>query len=134
MSIDPYAPPAAPDALPAPAPPPVDLNDVFSRPAAANPPPGYPPIGAAIAKRARAVSTPQPWNGPSVDGYAQSIYESERRAAKSKNITLGLILVVVGIIVTAATYDSASRSGGTYIIAWGPMVFGAIRLIKGLAS
>ena len=135
MSIDPYAPPADPHASPAPAaPPPVDLNDVFSRPAAPNPPTGYPPIGATIARRARAVSTPQPWNGPSGDAFAQSMYESDRRAAKSKNIVLGLILLVVGTIVTVATYDSASRQGGTYIIAWGPMVFGAIRLIKGLAA
>jgi hypothetical protein len=131
MSIDPYAPPAEPTAAPAPAAP-VDLNDVFRRPAAANP--GSPPIGAAIAKRARPVSMPQPWTDPSGDAYARSIYESERRAARSKNITLGLILLVVGIVVTAATYDSASRQGGTYIIAWGPMVFGAIRLFKGLAS
>jgi hypothetical protein len=133
MSIDPYAPPAEPTAAPAP-PAPVDLNDVFSRPAAANPAPGYPPIGATIAKRARPVSAPQPFNDPSVDSFARSMYESERRAARSKNITFGLILVVVGIIVTAVTYDSASRQGGTYIIAWGPMVFGAIRLFKGLAS
>ena len=139
MSIDPYAPPAEPTAAPTAPPAPVDLNDVFSRPAAANPPPGYPPpgyppIGATIAKRARPVSAPQPFNDPSVDSFARSMYESERRAAKSKNITFGLILVVVGIIVTAVTYDSASRQGGTYIIAWGPMVFGAIRLFKGLAS
>ena len=61
-------------------------------------------------------------------------YEAERRAAKSRNIAIGLVLLVIGIIVTAVTYDSASREGGTYIIAWGPMVFGAIRLFKGLAG
>jgi hypothetical protein len=61
-------------------------------------------------------------------------YEADRRAAKSKNIAIGLVLLVIGIIVTAVTYDSASREGGTYIVAWGPMVFGAIRLFKGLAG
>jgi hypothetical protein len=99
----------------------------------APPPPGYPPIGAAIAQRARAISTP-PWEPPSGDAFAASIYEQERRAKKSRDITLGAILLVIGIIVTAATYDSASREGGTYIVAWGPMVYGAIRLIKGLAA
>ncbi|HSN26735.1 MAG TPA: hypothetical protein VLT45_10630 [Kofleriaceae bacterium] len=115
---------------------PADLNDVFRRPAAAPPPAGYPPIGAAIAQRARPVSAPPPFNGPSGDGFAQSIYESERQAARSRNITVGLILLVIGIAVTAFTYDSASSSpsGGTYIVAWGPMVFGAIRLFKGLAG
>ena len=117
---------------------PADLNDVFKRPAASPPPaaPGYPPIGAAIASRARPVSAPPPFNGPSGDGFAQSIYESERQAARSRNITIGLIMLVIGIIITAVTYDSASSSpnGGTYIVAWGPMVFGAIRLFKGLAG
>jgi hypothetical protein len=138
MSFDPYAPPADPTASPggpaapvAPAPP-ADLNAVFSRPAA--PAPGYPPIGANIAARARAVSTPPPWNGPEGAAFAQSMYEQQRAAARSKNITYGLILLVVGIIVTAFTYSSASQEGGTYIVAWGPMVYGAIRLFKGLAS
>ena len=112
---------------------PNDLNDVYKRPAA-DPAPGYPPIGAAIAQRARAISTPPPWNGPSGEAFAASIYEQERRDKKSRDIALGAILLVVGILVTAFTYDSASQQGGTYIIAWGPMVFGAIRLFKGLAS
>ena len=139
MSMDPFAPPAADPtatpAAPASPPPPADLNAVFSRPAAPSAPaPGYPPIGANIAARARAVSTPPPWNGPEGAAFAQSMYEEQRRAARSKNITFGLILLVVGIVVTAVTYDSASQEGGTYIVAWGPMVYGAIRLFKGLAS
>ena len=117
---------------------PTDLNELYKRPAAppSSPAPGYPPIGAAIAQRARPVSAPPPFNGPSGDGFAQSIYESERQSARSKNITVGLIMLVIGIIITAVTYDSASSSpsGGTYIVAWGPLVFGAIRLFKGLAG
>lgn len=112
---------------------PSDLNDVFKRPAA-DPAPGYPPIGATIANRARAITTPPPWNPPSGDAFAASIYEQERRAKRSRDITFGAILLIVGIIITAATYDSASREGGTYIVAWGPMVYGAIRLFKGLAA
>lgn len=138
MSFDPYAPPADPTAGPAgPAapvalPPPADLDAVFSRPAA--PAPGYPPIGANIAARARAVSTPPPWTGPDGAAFAHSMYEQQRAAARSKNIMFGLILLIVGIVVTAVAYSSASHEGGTYIVAWGPMVYGAIRLFKGLAS
>ena len=113
--------------------PPKDLNDVFARPAAR--PAAAPPLVGAGMTRARAVSTPPPWNGPeSPDAFAKSIYESERQAARSRNVMVGLLLLVVGIIVTAVTYDSASQQGGTYIIAWGPMVFGALRLFKGLAG
>ncbi|MEP6861219.1 MAG: hypothetical protein ABJE66_11385 [Deltaproteobacteria bacterium] len=131
MSLDPYAPPPADPSAP---PPPADLDEVFSRSAARSPAPGYPPIGANIAARARPISMPPPWTGPDAAGFAPSAYEAERRAAKAKNITFGLVLLVVGIIVTAVTFDSASQQGGTYIIAWGPMVYGAIRLIKGLAA
>lgn len=31
------------------------------------------------------------------------------------------------------TYDSASRQGGTYIVALGPIIVGAIRIFRGLA-
>ena len=133
MSLDPFAPPppAEPTSTPSA---PADLNAVFSRPAAPAPAPGYPPIGANIAARARPISTPPPWPGPDGAAFAQSMYEAERRAAKSKNIMFGLILLVVGLVVTAVTYDSASQEGGTYIIAWGPMVYGGIRLFKGLLA
>lgn len=40
---------------------------------------------------------------------------------------------MVGIVVTAATYGSASTQGGTYIIAYGPIIFGVIHIIRGLA-
>ena len=63
-----------------------------------------------------------------------ALAESERRAAKTRDITIGLILLVVGLLITFGTYDSASQSGGTYIIAYGPMIVGAIRLFKGLAA
>jgi hypothetical protein len=46
----------------------------------------------------------------------------------------GLILLIGGLVLTVATYSSASQQGGTYIIAYGPMIVGAIRLIRGLAG
>jgi hypothetical protein len=42
--------------------------------------------------------------------------------------------MVLGIIVTIGTYSSVSVSGGTYIIAYGPIIFGFIRLVRGLTS
>ena len=46
-------------------------------------------------------------------------------------IGLGLLLLAVGILLTVGTY-SAAKGGGTYVLAWGPMVYGAITLVRGL--
>ena len=51
----------------------------------------------------------------------------------SGDIALGLVLIVVGILITAVTYGSASTSGGTYIVAYGPIIVGVIKLFRGLA-
>jgi hypothetical protein len=80
------------------------------------------------------VAAPPAWQPPSGDAFAQSMYEASRRNAARSNILYGSLLLIAGILVTAITYDSASRSGGTYVLAWGPIVFGAIRIFKGLAS
>ena len=71
---------------------------------------------------------------PDVAQLAVDNYEAERRSRKSKDIVFGLILLVVGLALTLGTYDSASRSGGTYIIAYGPMIVGVIKLFRGLAG
>lgn len=68
---------------------------------------------------------------------AEDLLEQERalvREAKkgaAKSIWIGLGLVILGIVITAATYGAAS-DGGTYFFAWGPMLFGAIYFIGGL--
>lgn len=49
------------------------------------------------------------------------------------DIILGIILIVVGIAITAITHENASRAGGTYIVAFGPIIVGVIRLFRGLA-
>lgn len=49
------------------------------------------------------------------------------------NIALGAIICVVGILVTVFSYSAAS-GGGTYVVAWGAIVFGAIRMFKGFAQ
>jgi hypothetical protein len=40
-------------------------------------------------------------------------------------LCVGLCLVIGGIVITAVSYGSASDSGGTYVVLWGPVVFGA---------
>jgi hypothetical protein len=51
-------------------------------------------------------------------------------------IVIGIAFLVGGIIVTAVTYHDAStsQSGGTYIVAWGPIAFGLIALVRGVRA
>jgi hypothetical protein len=60
--------------------------------------------------------------------------DAERRSRKNHDLVLGSVLLGLGLLITLVTYDSASTSGGTYVIAYGPMVVGAIRLFRGLAA
>jgi len=58
--------------------------------------------------------------------------EAVNNAAKRTMIIGGLVFVV-GSIVTISTYTSAS-GGGTYVIAWGAIIFGAIQFFRGLSA
>ena len=46
----------------------------------------------------------------------------------------GGLTCTVGTLVTIATYSSATESGGYFVIAWGAIVFGAIRFFTGLSE
>jgi uncharacterized membrane protein len=58
----------------------------------------------------------------------------ERRSHANSQLGIGVLLLLVGIVITAATYGSASAGGGTYIIAYGPMIVGVIKIFRGLAA
>jgi hypothetical protein len=75
-----------------------------------------------------------PASAPTVDQYYVEMAAAERRSRKQKDIVLGSILLGVGLLITVGTYGSASQSGGTYFIAYGPMIVGVIRLFRGLAG
>ncbi len=53
------------------------------------------------------------------------------RAVGGKNMLYGALWCIGGILVTALTYSAAS-SGGTYVVAWGAILFGGIQLLRGL--
>jgi hypothetical protein len=59
--------------------------------------------------------------------------DAEQRAASSRALTVGAVALVIGLVVTAATYAHA-ESEGVYVLAWGPIVFGLVQLVRGLAS
>ena len=76
-----------------------------------------------------------------IDPIADPIaYEAEtmrdfERSDGRRQMLGGIALLVIGIVITAATYSSASSSGGgTYIVAYGPMIWGVIQLFRGLSK
>src|ERR1051326_5942467 len=71
---------------------------------------------------------------PDADAIVMDMHRQELARRKQHDIMWGAILLVGGIILTAVTYDNASTQGGTYVIAYGPMIVGAIRLFRGLVT
>jgi hypothetical protein len=58
--------------------------------------------------------------------------EAIQKAGK-KNMLYGGLWCVGGIVVTAATYSAASN-GGSYVVAWGAVIFGAIQFFRGVTQ
>jgi|GEM_PF-1513676 len=56
------------------------------------------------------------------------------RAKFLRHIVFGLLWCVGGTIVTVATYSSAWHGGGTYVVAWGAILFGGLELLYGLGG
>lgn len=52
------------------------------------------------------------------------------------DMIIGAVICLIGIAVTFFTYTSAANNpgGGTYVVAWGAIIFGAIRFFRGLMS
>ncbi|KOS05532.1 hypothetical protein AM493_05410 [Flavobacterium akiainvivens] len=55
------------------------------------------------------------------------------KAKANKDMLWGAVWCVGGIIVTAATYSAAS-GGGKYVVAWGAILFGGTRFVRGLMA
>jgi len=69
--------------------------------------------------------------GPVVD------YDGGRNLRKeegSRNMVIGGLICVVGLVITIATYSAASEGGGRYVVAWGAIIFGAVRFFRGLSQ
>lgn len=53
------------------------------------------------------------------------------RTMAVRQLLVGTMLVVVGVVVTAATYSTARNDGDRYLLAFGPIVIGAIAMVRG---
>lgn len=61
----------------------------------------------------------------------QNQYRQEKQEAGNKNMLYGALWCIGGLLVTFLTYWAAS-GGGTYVVAWGAVIFGAIQFFKGV--
>jgi hypothetical protein len=62
-----------------------------------------------------------------------SAIRSARRNAGKKQMWIGAAWVAGGVLVTVISYAAASK-GGTYLLAWGAVIFGAYDMIRGLVT
>ena len=69
---------------------------------------------------------------PDADAFVLAMRRAERDARRRNDIVFGLLLLVAGLLITVVTFNSASQSGGTYIVAYGPIIVGVIKLARGL--
>jgi hypothetical protein len=79
---------------------------------------------------------PGPQTGPGQPGFAavnqlpgESLVAVARKRA-IRQLVIGLGIFVVGLVITVATYSAASSGGGTYFVAYGPMIVGIIWTIR----
>jgi Bacterial SH3 domain len=68
-----------------------------------------------------------------IDGGTRVRTETQAAMESPQHAMLhGALWCIGGILVTTITYSLASDHGGTYLIAWGPVIFGGWRFLKGL--
>jgi hypothetical protein len=53
-----------------------------------------------------------------------------------RTIILGVVVAMIGLIITIVSYHSASQNpnGGTYFVAFGPVILGALAVFRGSKS
>ena len=57
----------------------------------------------------------------------------EARSAATRQMAIGGVIALIGIVVTVGTYAAAS-DGGHYFVAYGPAIIGVITFVKGLVG
>lgn len=60
-------------------------------------------------------------------------YKEEEKKAGRSNMLFGALWCIGGIIATVMSYNAASGAG-TYVVAWGAVLYGAVQFIKGVGQ
>jgi hypothetical protein len=55
------------------------------------------------------------------------------RSRATRTMVVGAVLAAFGLIITVATYAAASSNprGGSYYVAFGPIIFGVVLIVRG---
>lgn len=78
----------------------------------------------AVAGRPAVSRDPYRWGARREDAAAVSL----RRPGDNAQ---GVALVLGGLVLSALTYAFASRAHGTWMVAWGPVLYGVFLLVRG---
>ncbi|CAN5195458.1 hypothetical protein BH09BAC1_BH09BAC1_21960 [soil metagenome] len=66
-----------------------------------------------------------------IDGIVDSRTGNRNSDSASRDIMIGGLWFVGGILVTAISYSSGGR---TYVVAWGAILFGGIQMVRGMMN
>lgn len=67
-------------------------------------------------------------------GLDRDIQANMQRDKNRSDAFIGALICFAGIMVTIVSYSSASEGGGRYMVAWGAILFGGIRTVRGMMS
>jgi hypothetical protein len=73
---------------------------------------------------------------PPVDQMNQLQNPDNVQHSGGADMLIGGVICLIGVVITVGSYSMASSSpkGGSYTIAWGAIVFGGIRFLKGMVG
>lgn len=61
-------------------------------------------------------------------------FDAQMKAAK-RSLAWGFAVVAIGLLITLGTYSSASSSGGgRYVVAWGALLIGTLKIMGGIVA
>jgi hypothetical protein len=60
--------------------------------------------------------------------------KDERRVAGRRHMIMGAVVCAIGIVITVVSYSAVEDRGGTYVVTWGAIVFGAIQFVRGFVQ
>ena len=60
----------------------------------------------------------------------------QQRSLGRRNMAVGGLIAIVGLVIYIGTYEAAASDphGGGYVVAWGAVLFGGFRCVRGLVQ